>query len=42
MIFNVLLTHPDDTVLCSIPTYPLYSAALSLYGGSLAPYYLNE
>lgn len=25
-----------------IPQYPLYSAAISLYGGVPAPYYLNE
>ena len=25
-----------------IPQYPLYSAAISLYQGHAAPYYLNE
>ena len=25
-----------------IPQYPLYSAAISLYGGSQSSYYLNE
>jgi alanine transaminase len=25
-----------------IPQYPLYTAAISLYGGSPAPYYMNE
>ena len=25
-----------------IPQYPLYSAAISLYGGSPAPYYMDE
>lgn len=25
-----------------IPQYPLYSAAIALYGGCPAPYYLNE
>jgi alanine transaminase len=25
-----------------IPQYPLYTAALTLYGGTAAPYYLNE
>jgi alanine transaminase len=25
-----------------IPQYPLYSAAISLYGGHACPYYLNE
>lgn len=32
----------NDAVMIPIPQYPLYSAALSLYGGSLAPYYLDE
>lgn len=25
-----------------VPQYPLYSAAISLFGGSLVPYYLEE
>ncbi len=25
-----------------IPQYPLYSAAITLYGGAIIPYYLNE
>lgn len=25
-----------------MPQYPLYSAAISLYGGSLVPYFLEE
>lgn len=25
-----------------IPQYPLYSATISLFGGSLVPYYLEE
>jgi glutamate--glyoxylate aminotransferase len=25
-----------------IPKYPLYSAAISLFGGTLVPYYLSE
>lgn len=29
-------------ILVPVPQYPLYSAAISLYGGSLVPYYLEE
>jgi hypothetical protein len=28
--------------LVPVPQYPLYSAAISLFGGSLVPYYLEE
>jgi aspartate/methionine/tyrosine aminotransferase len=31
-----------DAVLVPIPQYPLYSATLALYGGTLLPYYLQE
>eukprot|EP01018_Ginkgo_biloba_P008757 Gb_00662 [translate_table: standard] len=29
-------------ILVPVPQYPLYSAAISLYGGALVPYYLEE
>lgn len=29
-------------VLVPVPQYPLYSAAITLFGGSLVPYYLEE
>ncbi|KAA8521050.1 hypothetical protein F0562_011797 [Nyssa sinensis] len=29
-------------VLVPVPQYPLYSAAIALFGGSLVPYYLEE
>lgn len=29
-------------ILVPVPQYPLYSAAISLFGGSLVPYYLEE
>ena len=31
-----------DGLLTPIPQYPLYSASLTLLGGELVPYYLNE
>lgn len=32
----------DDALMVPIPQYPLYSATLTLYGGKLVPYLLNE
>jgi hypothetical protein len=29
-------------ILVPVPQYPLYSAIISLFGGSLVPYYLEE
>lgn len=29
-------------ILVPVPQYPLYSAAITLFGGSLVPYYLEE
>lgn len=29
-------------VLVPVPQYPLYSAAITLFGGTLVPYYLEE
>lgn len=42
MCMKVLLRDENDAILTPIPQYPLYSATLTLYGGSLAPYYLDE
>merc|ERR1712176_127626 len=42
MCMKVLLRNETDAILTPIPQYPLYSATLTLYGGSLAPYYLDE
>jgi len=41
-LMNVMIRNVDDGVLCPIPQYPLYSAACTLYGGTLIPYYLEE
>lgn len=32
----------QDGLLTPIPQYPLYSASLTLMGGTLVPYHLNE
>ena len=37
-----LLRGRMDGVLVPIPQYPLYSASIALYGGTLVPYYLDE
>ena len=42
VIFNTLITGPNDAIMIPIPQYPLYTAAIALYGGSPAPYYMDE
>ena len=42
LCFSALLRNSNDGVLVPIPQYPLYSALLTLYGGELLPYYLDE
>ena len=39
---QMLLFSKSDGMLVSIPQYPLYSAGISLNGGTLIPYYLQE
>uniref|UniRef100_A0A7N0TE78 Aminotransferase class I/classII large domain-containing protein n=1 Tax=Kalanchoe fedtschenkoi TaxID=63787 RepID=A0A7N0TE78_KALFE len=41
-ILSTIIRGPGDGILVPVPQYPLYSAAISLYGGSLVPYYLEE
>ncbi|GFY91415.1 alanine-2-oxoglutarate aminotransferase 2 [Actinidia rufa] len=41
-ILNTVIRGPQDGILVPVPQYPLYSAAISLFGGSLVPYYLEE
>ncbi|KAF9590341.1 hypothetical protein IFM89_033867 [Coptis chinensis] len=41
-ILNTIIRGQSDGILVPIPQYTLYSAAISLYGGSLVPYYLEE
>lgn len=42
MCLNALIRNEDDAILAPIPQYPLYSAAIQLLGGTLAPYALDE
>ena len=41
-LMKTLIRDRNDAVLVPIPQYPLYSATLALYGGTLLPYYLQE
>ena len=42
MLLFALIRGEADAVMVPIPQYPLYSASISLYGGQLVPYYLDE
>lgn len=39
---RIAIREKNDAILVPIPQYPLYSATLTLYGGTLVPYYLEE
>jgi aspartate/methionine/tyrosine aminotransferase len=41
-ILKLLLASPADGIMIPIPQYPLYSATITLYGGRIVPYYLDE
>ncbi|KAH7546994.1 hypothetical protein FEM48_Zijuj01G0260000 [Ziziphus jujuba var. spinosa] len=42
MMMQLLICSGKDGILCPIPQYPLYSASITLHGGTLVPYYLDE
>ena len=42
LLFSSIISNRNDSILVPIPIYPLYTAAISLYGGAPAPYYLDE
>lgn len=42
LLLQALIRGKIDGVMVPVPQYPLYSAAITLYGGTLVPYYLNE
>jgi len=42
LCYSALLRNSNDGILIPIPQYPLYSALLTLNGGELLPYYLDE
>lgn len=41
-VMSLHIGSPNDGIMIPIPQYPLYTATISLLGGSKAPYYLNE
>jgi len=41
-LMKILIRDEKDCILTPIPQYPLYSATITLYGGTLLPYYLQE
>lgn len=41
-MMKALLRDEQDAVMVPIPQYPLYSATITLYGGSMVGYYLDE
>jgi len=41
-MMRALLRNESDAIMVPIPQYPLYSACLALYGGSMVGYYLSE
>ncbi|GAB4822530.1 hypothetical protein N2152v2_009576 [Parachlorella kessleri] len=42
LLCKLLLRDEHDAILTPIPQYPLYSAAITVHGGTLLPYYLSE
>jgi aspartate/methionine/tyrosine aminotransferase len=41
-ILRLLISDEHDGIMIPIPQYPLYSATISLYGGTQVGYYLDE
>jgi aspartate/methionine/tyrosine aminotransferase len=41
LIFSTIILDKNDSIMIPIPQYPLYTASISLYGGSACPYYLD-
>ncbi len=42
LVFNMLIRGPSDAIMIPIPQYPLYSALITLFGGTQVSYYLDE
>jgi alanine transaminase len=41
LLLSTLIVDKNDSILIPIPQYPLYTASISLNGGSPAPYFLD-
>lgn len=42
MGLSAMIRNENDGIMVPIPQYPLYSASITLYGGTLVPYNLDE
>ena len=42
MLLRTMIKGPETGVMVPIPQYPLYSASIALYGGTMCGYYLDE
>jgi glutamate--glyoxylate aminotransferase len=42
LVFNMLIRGQNDGIMIPIPQYPLYSALITLNGGTQIPYFLDE
>ena len=42
MFIRLLIWEPNDGIMIPVPTYPLYSATITMNGGQQVPYYLDE
>lgn len=42
LLLQALIRDERDAILVPIPQYPLYSATIAMFGGTLVGYYLNE
>lgn len=41
-MMQCIISSEKDAIMIPIPQYPLYSASITLNGGTAAPYYLDE
>nr|ALB24939.1 alanine aminotransferase [Pseudokeronopsis rubra] len=41
-VLNMAIRSKEDGIMVPIPQYPLYSALITLQGGTMVPYYLDE
>jgi alanine transaminase len=42
IFLSMLIRDERDGIMIPIPQYPLYSALVTLNGGTIVPYYLDE
>ncbi|KAJ3031145.1 UNVERIFIED_CONTAM: hypothetical protein HDU68_006276 [Siphonaria sp. JEL0065] len=42
LVLNALISHPKVGIMIPIPQYPLYTASIALFNGTVVPYYLDE